>query len=57
MTTSKIATGTYEIKESGRVFTVSYSESLNEWKIYEGENWWETVPRLKDAKDYIKEMV
>ena len=57
MKTTRIAQGTYRIESAGRIFSVVLSEQLNEWKIYEGENWWETVPRLRDAKEYIKELV
>ena len=55
MKTSKISHGIYQIEKNGRIFTVSFSECLNEWKIYEGEDWWETVPRLKDAKKWINQ--
>ena len=58
MTTTKISYGTYEITENGRTFQVDYDDELNEWKIYEGyDNWWETVTLLRDAKEYIKELV
>ena len=51
----RVAQGEYKIISNGRTFEVTYSPSLNEWKIYENGEWWETVPRLKDAKEYIEE--
>ena len=54
MPTTRIATGTYKIEKNGRTFDVEYSECLNEWKISEDGEWWETVPRLKDAKEWIR---
>ena len=50
----RIAAGTYSATISDRTFEITFSASLNEWKIYEGEEWWETVPTLRDAKEYIR---
>lgn len=54
--TKRVAQGEYRITSGTRTFDVSYSVSLNEWKIYENGEWWETVRTLKAAKEYIKEI-
>ena len=53
----RTAQGEYTITANDRIFTVTYSPDLNEWKIYEGEEWWETTSTLRDAKIYIKELI
>ena len=53
MKTTRTAQGEYKITYNNETFEVTYSQEINEWKVYQGIEWGETLPTLKAAKEWI----
>ncbi len=53
MKTTRTAQGEYKITYNNETFEVSYSQELNEWKVYQDGEWCETLPTLNAAKAWI----